>query len=68
MSHNDSWFLRDHLCRECNYPVVVTQGKEWDYRYYCSNPDCEHHNDPADLGDQEDFPEWCKKDKEDDEC
>ncbi len=58
---NLSWFLKDHVCSFCDYEVVVTQGKQRDYRYYCSNPDCSNHTNPVDLGDMEDFPDWCRR-------
>jgi hypothetical protein len=44
-------------CKECDYPVVVTQGKKWDYRWYCSNLECIHHECVDDLGDME-WPDW----------
>ena len=47
-----SWFTGK--CEICKYPMVVTQGDEWDYRWYCSNPDCIAHNNKQDLGDTED--------------
>ena len=40
--------------------MVVTQGKLKDYRFYCSNPDCEHHS-PVDKFDSEAWPEWIDK-------
>jgi hypothetical protein len=50
-----SWFTGH--CKSCGYPVVVTQGKQWDYRWYCSNPDCINHDAKEDLGDMEE-PCW----------
>ena len=54
-----SWFLVDHTCGSCFHPVIVTQGKEADYRYYCSNPDCEMHTAMEEKFDIEDPPDWC---------
>lgn len=56
-----SWFAGQSLgVILCSYPVVVTQGKLKDYRFYCSNPDCEHHS-PVDKFDSEAWPEWIDK-------
>lgn len=55
-----SWILELGDCKDCGYKIIVTQGKKWDYRYYCSNPDCKNHTDIRDLGDTEDFPEYVK--------
>jgi len=54
----ESWFMKGRHCGVCHYPVVVTQGKEADYRYYCSNPDCEQHTAMEDLYDLQDPPDW----------
>jgi len=48
-----SWMLRDSVCIKCEYEIVVTQGLEGDYRYYCSNLDCDNHSNIEDLGDME---------------
>ena len=55
---SNSWL--GGTCSVCGYPVVMTQGLRWDYRYYCSNPDCTNHTAHLedDLGDQEDKPKW----------
>lgn len=49
-----SWMLDKSVCDQCSYEIVVTQGYEGDYYYYCSNPECENHIDGEDLCDQED--------------
>jgi hypothetical protein len=49
-----SWFTSK--CKSCNYPVVVTQpsaNSNMDYRWYCSNPDCDYHNVKIETGDME---------------
>lgn len=58
-----SWIFKDHVCKKCGYEIVVTQGKMWDYRYYCSNLDCKNHKEVEDLGDQEDCSFAAKKDE-----
>ena len=54
---NFSWMMGD--CKECAYPVVVTQGLTDldDYCWYCSNPVCSKHNAKEGTGDTEN-PEW----------
>lgn len=56
-----SWMLKEHVCRACGYPIVVTQGKERDYRYYCSNLDCMYFNQVEDLVDTDDPPDYCRR-------
>ena len=48
-----SWMLNNSVCKLCEYEIVVTQGFESDYYYYCSNPECENHIEGEDLGDME---------------
>lgn len=61
---DQSWLFKGRVCSECTYPVVVTQGKERDYRYYCSNPDCPRHSEKNDLYDVDDPPDWVQPEKE----
>ena len=48
-----SWILLNYICQDCEFEIVVTQGKIADYIYYCSNPDCPDHIAKEDIGDQE---------------
>lgn len=50
-----SWIFNNgkSVCNKCGYEIIVTQGKEADYRYYCSNLECENHTKIEDLLDTE---------------
>lgn len=32
------------LCTDCGYPIVVTQSRDMDYWWYCSNKECKNHD------------------------
>ncbi len=51
-----SWMFKGHVCEQCGYEIVVTQGSLADYRYYCSNLECSNHKDEnvEDLDDMAD--------------
>ena len=55
-----SWWLRQVVCEKCSYKIVVTQSKEYDYFYYCSNKYCEHH-EGVEAMDMDDEPTWVKQ-------
>ena len=64
---NISW-MSDEQCKECLYPVVMTQcnhetNPHDDYRWYCSNPDCVNHDNKTCTGDME-RPDWLLNIKE----
>ena len=56
--HWKSSWMRGH-CRECGYPIVVTQATEdgMDYWWYCSNKACLWHRYGEQTGDMEQ-PVW----------
>jgi len=54
-SSSSSWF--ENICKKCGYNVVVTQSKEKDYFYYCSNKYCDYHSG-TEIFDQDDIPNW----------
>jgi hypothetical protein len=56
--HRNSSWMSGH-CRECGYPVVVTQAKDecMDYWWYCSHKSCTWHKYGEQTGDMEQ-PEW----------
>ena len=47
-----SWFCG--ICNDCGFNLIVTQGRKWDYWWYCSNKECKNHHPGEDLSDQQD--------------
>ena len=64
-NENSSWFTG--ICKECGYPIVVTQPDAErfptaDYWWYCSNKKCKNHQEGEHTGDME-YPEWMVENK-----
>jgi hypothetical protein len=56
-----SWF--SGYCKDCGYPIVVTQtgNDDFDYWWYCSNKLCKNHEKGEQTGDM-DVPSWVNED------
>lgn len=50
---SSSWLLKNSVCNKCSYEIVVTQSKDFDYFYYCSNKGCENHQGEELFDDEE---------------
>ena len=52
-----SWMCTFGSCVECDYEIVVTQGRHLpdgkDYRWYCSNLECTNHTNVEETYDDE---------------
>lgn len=47
-----SWIVKHSECKDCGYNLIITQSKQHDYFWYCSNKYCKNHSG-EELGDQE---------------
>ena len=57
----DETLFHDFVCTNCGGGIMVTQGIDRDYLWWCSSVNCPHHHDRRDQYDDEDPPEFAHR-------